>query len=109
MPKVPKMRSLHIFAISPEKHEEVVVLLSTDKYESFQQGDSIILGVCNKACPKYPKQKVIYKVIAVIKSNKKYLKENRENEVDFLLADKHQKFLKIDTIILVVCGQACPN
>ena len=109
MPKVPKIRSLHIFAISPEKHEEVIVLLSTDKYESFLKGDSIILGVCNKACPKYPKQKVIYNVITVIKSNKKYLKENRENEVDFLLADKHQKFLKNDTIILGVCGQTCPN
>ena len=33
----------------------------------------------------------------------KYLKENRKNEVDFLLADKHQRFLQIDTIILGVC------
>ena len=38
-----------------------------------------------------------------------YLKENGKNEVDFLLADKHQRFLQIDTIILGVCGQACPN
>ena len=30
----------------------------------------------------------------------KYLKENRKNGVDFLLADKHQRFLQIDTIIL---------
>ena len=37
----------------------------------------------------------------------KYLKENRKNEVDFLLADKHQRFLQIDTLILGACGQAC--
>ena len=38
-----------------------------------------------------------------------YLKENRKNEVDFLPADKHQRFPKIDTIILGVCSQACSN
>ena len=38
-----------------------------------------------------------------------YLKENGKIEVDFLLADKRQRFLQIDTIILGVCGQACPN
>ena len=38
-----------------------------------------------------------------------YLMENGKIEVYFLLADKHQRFLKIDTIILGVCGQACPN
>ena len=38
-----------------------------------------------------------------------HLKENRKNEVDFLIADKHQKLIQIDTIILGVCGQACPN
>ena len=38
-----------------------------------------------------------------------YLKENVKNEVDFFLpADKHQWFLQIDTIILGMCGQACP-
>ena len=26
-----------------------------DKHQSFPQVDAIILGVCNKACPKYPK------------------------------------------------------
>ena len=38
-----------------------------------------------------------------------YLKENAKDEVDFLPADKCQSFLQIDTIILVVCGQSCPN
>ena len=37
-----------------------------------------------------------------------YLKENVKDEVDFLPADK-QSFLQTDTIILSVCGQACPN
>ena len=38
-----------------------------------------------------------------------YLKENRKDEVDFLPADKLQRLLQIDTIIVGVCGQACPN
>ena len=39
----------------------------------------------------------------------KHLKENGKNEVDFLLADKNQKFVQIDTAILDVCGQECPQ
>ena len=46
MPKVPKIRSLHIYAISPEKHGVEVVLLPADKNESFLQRDSV-LDVCN--------------------------------------------------------------
>ena len=38
-----------------------------------------------------------------------YLKENAKDEVDFLSADKYQMFLQIDTIVLRVCGQTCPN
>ena len=38
-----------------------------------------------------------------------YLKENMKDEVGFLPADKHQMFLQSDSIILGVCGQACPN
>ena len=37
-----------------------------------------------------------------------YLKENKKDEVDFLLADKRQMFLQIDAVILGVCGQSCP-
>ena len=36
-----------------------------------------------------------------------YLKETVKNEVDFLPADKHQRFLQID--ILDVCVLTCPN
>ena len=38
-----------------------------------------------------------------------YLNENPKDEVDFLLADKCQRFLQSNIIILGVCGQACPN
>ena len=38
-----------------------------------------------------------------------YLKENVKDGVDFLPADKCQRFLQFDTIILGVCDQACPN
>ena len=38
-----------------------------------------------------------------------YLKENMKDEVHFLPADKCWRFFQIDTIILGVCGQACPN
>ena len=54
MPKVLKIVSLHIFAIFLEKHGDVVVLLPVDKYDSFLQGASIILGLCKQACSKYP-------------------------------------------------------
>ena len=32
-----------------------------------------------------------------------------KDEVDFLPADKRQRFLQIDTITLGGCGQACPS
>ena len=35
-----------------------------------------------------------------------YLKENGKNEVGFLLSDKHQRFLQIDTITLGVVSHA---
>ena len=38
-----------------------------------------------------------------------YLKENWKNEVDFWFADKHQRFLRIDTFVLGVCGNECSN
>ena len=44
--------------ISPEKHGGEVDFLPADKHKNFLQGDSIILGVHSKVCPKYPKQQV---------------------------------------------------
>ena len=37
------------------------------------------------------------------------LTENAKDEVDFLPANKHQRFLQNDIIILGVCGKSCPN
>ena len=73
-----------------------VVLFYADNHESFLNNDTIILGLSNQACPKYPNDNFPISF--------QYLKENRKNEVDFLLADKHQIFPQIDTIILDVCG-----
>ena len=41
--------------ISRKNMGDEVVLLPVDKYKSFLQDDTIILGVCNQACPKYLK------------------------------------------------------
>ena len=38
-----------------------------------------------------------------------YFKENMKDEVDILNADKRQRFLQIDIMILDMCGQACQN
>ena len=38
-----------------------------------------------------------------------YLKENVKGEVIFFPSDKRQRFPQVDTIILGMCGQACPN
>ena len=38
-----------------------------------------------------------------------YLKENLKDEVDFLPAGKHGRFLQIDAIIVDVFDKACPN
>ena len=70
--------------------------LRDDKHEGFLQGDSITLGVQNTQNKKF--------AISL-----QYLKENVDDEVDFLPVDKSQRFLQNYTIILLVCGQACPN
>ena len=65
MPKIPKI-SLHIFAISPEKHRDEVDLWPVGKHESFLQVDSIICksDTQSEICPKYPKQQV-YNISAI--------------------------------------------
>ena len=37
------------------KMNDEVCFLHADKHQSLVQVDTIILGVCNQACPKYPK------------------------------------------------------
>ena len=78
-PKYPKIRSLHIFVISPEKRGHEVNFLPS----------------------KYPKIRSLH--IFVISP------EKRGHEVNFLPSDKHQMFPQIDTIVLCVYGQACPD
>ena len=55
MPKVPKIKSLHLFAIYPEKHGGggrgcEVDFLPANEPESFRQVDSITLGLRSQAC-----------------------------------------------------------
>ena len=57
MPKVPKIRSLHILGISPERHRDELDFLPADKDKSFLQNDIITLGVQSQDCPKYPNNK----------------------------------------------------
>ena len=63
MPKVPKIRSLHIFAISPVKHGGWSCFLPANKHEGFLQVDSITLGLFSEACPKYSKQ--VYNIFVI--------------------------------------------
>ena len=64
MSKVPKM-SLHIFAISPEKHGRWGwCFLSVDKHKHFFASWKYHHGCASQACPKYPKQ--VYKYLCNI-------------------------------------------
>ena len=73
----------------------------TDKHRSLLQVDTINLGLCNQACPKYPKEKVCISL--------QYLQKSMEDEVDFLPADNHESFLQMDSIAWGVCIQTCPK
>ena len=124
-----------------------VYFLHVDKHWSLQQGDTIILGECNQACPKYSK-KVWISLHYLHKSmrdkaeffpaykHKSFLKDGsitlgvisqtdqKQSIYDifaisqgkykgwswfFLAADKCWRFFQIDTIVLGLCDQACPN
>ena len=54
--------------------------------------------VCKQPCPKYSNNKFTISL--------QFLKQIGKNEVSFSLADKHQGFLQIDTIILGVARHA---
>ena len=56
MHKVPQIKSLHIFAISPEKHGGWSWVFACKKHEHFLQVDSITWGLRSQTCPKHPKQ-----------------------------------------------------
>ena len=86
MPKVPQI-SLHVFAISPKKTWGMKLIfclqINIARYAQSTQNNKFLISL-------------------------QYLKENVENEVDFLPGDK-QRFLEIDFVIFGVCGKACPN
>ena len=62
MPKVPKIRSLHIFAISPKNPGGEVDFLPADKHRCLLE-EIINFGVPNQASPKYPKQ--VYNIFVI--------------------------------------------
>ena len=82
MPKVPKIGSLHIFAIPLGKHGRwCVSLLLADKCKTFLQDPiSLALSIQNNKF-----------VISL-----QYLKENGKNEVGFLFAEKLEFWLQIN-------------
>ena len=79
-----------------DSKKDEVDFLPIYKRQRFLQIATIILGVYGQAC---------YTRFLFLKNNKfaissQYLKKEVSDEVDFLLADKHQSLLQIDTIIL---------
>ena len=76
-----------------------VCVWHADKDQNFLQVDTIILGVCNQAYPKYPKYEVCISLQSLLKT--------MQDEVDFLPADKLETFLPDDNITLVVHSQTC--
>ena len=70
-----------------------VYFLHAGKHRRLLQIGTIILSVCNHACPKYPKQ---------VSISLQYFQKSMGDEVDFLSIDKHKSFLKIDCITLRV-------
>ena len=83
-----------------QKNVDDEVVLPADKHESLPQIGGIILSVGRHA------QNTQNNKFAI---SLQHLKENMKDEVAFLPADKRQKFLEIDTVILVVCSQSCPK
>ena len=78
-----------------------VEFLLADKHKSFPQDGSIDLEVISQTGPKYQEQSV-YNIFVICQGR-------HEKWSWFLPADKCWRFFQIDTIILGVCGQACPN
>ena len=102
IPKVPKIRSLHNFAISPEKKWWMKWFFGLQIYTKVFYKMILSFWVCaTRVTQSTQKNKFTISL--------QYLKENGKNEVYFLLVDKHQRFLQVNTIILGLRGQACPN
>ena len=78
------------FAISlqylKENGKNGVEFLLAAKYQKFLETDTFVLGVCDQACPNYPKKQDCYL---------RYLKKEVSDGVDYFRADKHESFLQI--------------
>ena len=83
MPKEPKIRSLHIFAISREKCRVWSWFFASRQTQKFSASWYYNFGCAQPGMPRVPKI-----------TSMQYVKENMKNEVDFLPADKHQRFLQ---------------
>ena len=94
MPKVPKISSLHVLPISPEKHGGEVDILPENEHKVFLHVDSITLGLHSQACPKYPKQ--VYNIFVIYQ-------ENREGWTWFFAYRYMSKVSSNCHIILGVC------
>ena len=82
-----------------------VDFLPADKHESFPGVDGITLDVHSQCIARHAQNTGNGKFTISLE----HVKENVEDEVDFLPADKRQRFPETDTIILSVCGQPSSN
>ena len=64
--------------------------MHADKHESFIQVDTNLMGIFGQVCPQY--QKNMFAISFAISQ------ERCKDEVDFLLAYKHQSFQQVDGI-----------
>ena len=82
---------------SVKKVNDEIYFWHADKHRSLLRVDTITLGVCNQACPKYPK----YEVCIFLRYFQKWMGK-AGSEVDFLPANKHESFLKL-IVSLWIC------
>ena len=100
MPKVPKIKSLLIFAVSPKEGYEFD-FLPADKHESVLPVDSFFC-----LCVARHAQSIKNNRFAISLQN---LKKNVKDEVDFWPQINIKGFFKLILFIFGLCGQACPN
>ena len=90
MPKVPKISSLHIYAISPEKWEKCgqwIWFFPADEHKRFLKDDDIPLGVRSQAYQITQNSKFAIFL--------QFLKKNMEDKLNFLPADKDENLLQM--------------
>ena len=99
IPKLPKTRSLHIFATSSGKRVGWCWFICPQINNSLNQYHLIVLlWVC-----------VARHAQSNQNNNSAILKENMKDKFDISLIDKLQRLLQIGNIISSGCGYACPN